>query len=169
MDNLVVLVDKQDKKINTEEKIKAHLGKGKLHRAFMIIIFDKEKKKILLQKRSKNKMLWPLYWDCSCASHPNLNESHKKAGERRLKEELGFTTPLRNKGKFYYFSKYKNIGSEREICAFLIGDYKGKMNPNPEEVKDVMWIDADFLKKDILKNSDKYTPWLKIGIKKFLK
>jgi isopentenyldiphosphate isomerase len=50
----VVLVDKKDNKIGLEEKTKAHLKQGKLHRAFMVFILN-EKGEILLQRRSEKK------------------------------------------------------------------------------------------------------------------
>lgn len=77
----LILVDEKDNIIGKEEKVKCHLGKGILHRAFTIFIFDKEGK-VLLQKRSKNKFLWPGFWETSCSSHPWRNETKQKRGSR---------------------------------------------------------------------------------------
>lgn len=166
--DLVIVVDERDKKLGISEKIRAHLKEGVLHRAFLVFIFDNQGK-ILIQKRSRKKMLWPLFWDCSLASHPKPKESYKEAGERRIKEELGFSCPLRIIGKFRYKAKYKNIGAEKEICAILFGKYSGPIKPNRKEVSDLRWIKIAELKKDISENPERYTPWLKIGFKKLLK
>ncbi len=108
-------------------------------------------------------MLWPLYWDGG-ASHPRLKEGYNSAGNRRLKEELGINCKLKNVGKFYYKSSYKKVGSENEICAILVGKYKGRIKVNPKEVADVKWLTIDELRKEFKKNPQKYTPWLKKGL-----
>ena len=49
----VILVNKKDKAIGKEEKMKAHLT-GKLHRAFSVFLINK-KGEVLIQKRAKSK------------------------------------------------------------------------------------------------------------------
>ncbi|MFT7184627.1 MAG: isopentenyl-diphosphate delta-isomerase [Oceanicoccus sp.] len=51
--NQVILVDKNNNEIGTEEKLKAHV-EGKLHRAFSVFIFN-SKNELLLQQRAKEK------------------------------------------------------------------------------------------------------------------
>lgn len=155
----VVVVNKKDQVLGEKEKVEAHKIKGALHRGFMALIFNK-KGEILLLKRSKKKRLWPLFWD-SCCSHPRLGESFLEAGERRLKEELDFTCKLKYVDKFYYRAIYKNIGSEEEICAVLVGKYDGKIEPNPEEIADFRWVRLEELKKEIKEKPEIFTPWLK--------
>lgn len=176
----LVLVNKNDEVIGFENKEKCHQGKGILHRAFTIFVFN-GKDEILIQKRSKFKKLWPLCWETSCSSHPRKDETFKEAAEKRMKEELGFTLPLKLVDKFQYqvsyrerwFNEssgkfcYKNIGSENELCAILVGRYNGKeIKPNPKEATDWKWIGIEKLKKEIAKNPPKYVSWLKIGLKK---
>lgn len=159
----LILVNEKDKAVGFATKDKCHQGKGILHCAFSVYIFN-EKGELLIQQRSKEKKLWPGFWSNSCCSHPRKSESCKKAGERRLKEELGFSSPLKLLDKFQYQAKYKNIGSENEICAVLVGQHQGEVKPNPKEAAAFKWIDLTALKKDIAKNPKKYTPWLKIGL-----
>jgi len=157
--DFVITVNSKDQKIGLKEKINAHLKNGVLHRAFVVFVTDGSGK-VLIQRRSKNKMLWPSYWECTLASHPRLGEDYVKAGRRRLMEELGFNCHLRMLDKFQYLAKYKNIGAEREVCAVLIGEYNGKIKPNPKEVAEWKWVRIDDLKEDIIKNPRKYAPWL---------
>ncbi len=164
----LLLVNEKDKVIGFETKEKCHQGKGVLHRAFSIYLFN-NKGELLVQQRSKFKKLWPLYWSNSCCSHPRKDESYLKAGERRLKEELGFTCPLKMVDKFQYQAQYKNIGSENEICAVLVGEYNGNIKSNFKEIADWKWIEINKLKDDFKKKPDKYTPWFKIGLRKYLK
>ncbi len=155
----VVTVDRQDRVLGEEERLKAHQVKGALHRGFTALVFNK-KGELLLLKRSKKKQLWPLFWD-GCCSHPKLGESYFVAGERRLKEELGFSCKLKYVDKFYYRAIYKNVGSEEEVCAVMRGDYDGEIKPNPDEVAEYRWVNLEKLKKEIKEEPEVFTPWLK--------
>jgi len=166
--DVVVLVNQNDEEIGEATKEEAHLGEGKLHRAFTVLLFN-EKKEVLLQKRSKEKLLWPLTWEASCSSHPLKNEGYVEAGERRLKEELGINVNLNFLTKFQYYQKYKDIGAEWEICALLIGNYNGKINPNPKEVSEVRWFNTKDLLKEFETHPHKFAPWLKIALNIYLK
>ena len=162
----IVKVSGDDEFLGLEDKIKCHKGKGILHRGFSALVFNK-KNQLLLTQRSRYKKLWPLFWDNSCASHPRKGESYVGAGKRRLREELGFSCGLREKGKFKYNVRYKNIGAENETCAILTGRIGNKkIKPNKKEVASWKWVDFRKVREDISKNPRKYTPWLRIGIKK---
>ena len=164
---MLVVVDKYDNVIGLETREKCHEKNGILHRAFIVFIFNDSQ--LLIQKRSKFKKLWPLYWDASCSSHPFQNETYEQAGERRLREELGFSCELKLLFKFQYHACYKNIGSENELCAALIGNYNGMVNPNPREIAEWKWIDLEELKDDMDKKPDRYTPWFKIGMDRIIR
>lgn len=162
----VILVDKDDRQIGLEEKVKSHMGDGVMHRAFSVFIFN-SKGEFLLQRRSREKMLWPLYWTNTCCSHPREGEDYQEAGQRRLKEEMGFSCTLKPVGKFSYHAKYKDIGSESELCSVLMGTYDGKVIPDPKEAAEYTWTNFQELQKDVAANPDKYTPWFKLELEKF--
>ncbi len=164
----LLLVNKKDKVIGFETKENCHQGKGILHRAFSVYIFD-DKARFLIQQRSKFKPLWPFYWANTCCSHPRKGEEYIEAGERRLKEEFGFTCSLRMIDKFQYQAKYKDVGSENEMCAILIGEHNGKIKADSKEIADWKWVNVNKLQNDFKKNPDEYAPWLKIGLKRYLK
>lgn len=164
--NGLIIVDNKDNVLGTEDKEKCHQGEGILHRAIFVLILNQEGQ-LLLTQRSKLKKLWPLNWDGACASHPYPKESYLACAKRRIKEELGLSCPLKFTGKFQYQASYKNVGSENEICAVFVGKYNSQIKPNPAEVADWQWIDLDELKKEIKRNPDKYTPWLKMVLGSF--
>ena len=168
MSDKLLVVNNQDKFLRYEEKEKCHQGQGILHRAFSVYIFN-NKGELLIQKRSRHKPLWPFFWANSCCSHPRKDESYVNAGERRIKEELGFFCCLREVDKFEYQAKFLEVGSENEICTILAGRYDGKVKLNPKEAIDYKWIDPYKLVEDFKKNPDEYTPWLKIGLERYLK
>lgn len=165
---MLVLVNKKDKVVGFETKEKCHQGKGILHRAFSVYLFN-NKGQLLIQQRSKFKKRWPLYWANTCCSHPRKDESYVKAGERRLKEEFGFSCSLKMVDKFQYQAKYRDVGSENEMCAILVGEYNDKIKANPKEIADWKWVDIDKLRDDFRKNPGRYVPWSKIGLKRYLK
>ena len=163
----VVLVDGQDKEIGVKDKLEAHLGDGYLHRAFTVLVFN-NRGETLIAKRSAEKMLWPLFWDNTCASHPKINESYEIAGERRLTEELGFTCKLKVVDRFQYSEKYQDIGSENEVCTTMIGEYDGEVHPVLTEVAEYKWISINDLRADMIKNPDIYTIWFKIALDRLI-
>jgi len=166
MDQLVI-VDQNDKKLGFESKEKCHNSCGILHRAFSVFVFN-DKKQLLIQQRSELKRLWPLYWSNTCCSHPRQDEAYEEAAERRIKEEIGISCELEYLYKFQYKAKYKNIGSENEICAVLTGSSNDEPSPDPDEIADYKWVDMDELVEDIKKNPEKFTPWFKDEIKELL-
>ena len=74
------------------EKMEAH-RMARLHRAFSIFIFN-DQEKLLLQQRNTEKYHSGGLWTNTCCSHPQPGEEIEAAANRRLQEEMGFTTPL---------------------------------------------------------------------------
>lgn len=161
----LILVDKNDKPIGTEEKVKCHLPIGKLHRAFTILLFNKDGK-LLLTRRSQSKMLWPRDWDGTVASHPRQSETYVSSAERRLPEEIGVSCKLEYLFKFEYHVSYKNIGSENEICGTLIGIVKDptRIKLVQEEIDAIKWVSFYELLDDIKKNPQVYCPWMLLAL-----
>ena len=161
----LILVDKDDNPIGTEEKIKCHLPNGKLHRAFTILLFSKDCK-LLLTRRSQSKMLWPGDWDGTVASHPRQSETYVSSAERRLPEEIGISCKLDYLFKFEYHVPYKNIGSENEICGTLIGIIEDNTNIKlvKEEIDAIKWVSVDELLDDLKKVPEIYCPWMILAL-----
>ncbi|MFN7822705.1 MAG: isopentenyl-diphosphate delta-isomerase, partial [Bacteroidota bacterium] len=89
----LILVNEMDEIVGTMEKMEAH-QKAMLHRAFSIFIFN-SRGELLLQQRAQGKYHCGGLWTNSCCSHPRPDEETSTAAQRRLQEELGFTTPLK--------------------------------------------------------------------------
>lgn len=157
----LIRVDEQDRILGYESKNVCHQGAGLLHRAFSIFIFN-EQRQLLLQKRSAEKPLWPLYWSNSVCSHPREGESYETATARRLQEELGITTPLRFFFRFHYQAAFENVGSEHELCSVYVGKFQGAIRPNKHEIAEWKYIEPDELTRDLLACPEQYTPWFKM-------
>ncbi len=162
----VVLVNKDDNILGFKEKFEAHKNPVPLHRAISVVIFNKDRKRMLLQKRTSGKPTWPLFWSNTVCSHPFPEEDYKHTAERRLKEEMGFSTALKEIFRFTYSVKYNETWGEHEYDVVFGGEYAGPVNPNPNEVADYKWVDIGGLKKDIAAKPELYTPWFKIILAK---
>jgi len=81
------IVNDADKIIGYKNKEQAY-KMGALLRSVQIFVYN-PKKKLFIQKRSKNKLRFPNYFCASVAGHVEAGESYRKAAIRELKEELG--------------------------------------------------------------------------------
>jgi isopentenyl-diphosphate delta-isomerase len=157
----LILVDEQDNEIGTGEKLACHLDQGLLHRAFSVFLFNLEGQ-LLIQQRSENKMLWPLYWANSCCSHPRAGEHTNDAARRRIDEELGVTAELKFLYKFVYQAAYEDVGSEHENCWVYVGHFDGILNIDASEIASHRFIAPDELTAELEENPGVYSPWLKL-------
>ncbi|MFT3682938.1 MAG: isopentenyl-diphosphate Delta-isomerase [Ferruginibacter sp.] len=157
----VILVNEKDQQTGTMEKMEAH-RKALLHRAFSIFIFD-EKGNMLLQKRAAGKYHSPGLWTNACCSHPQPGEDIVKAAEKRLYEEMGFTTPLEKKFSFTYKASFENGLTEYEYDHVFTGVYSGPVKPDAEEVSDYCFLTVADIKNALQEEPHLYTAWFKIA------
>jgi len=160
IDDFVILVNKNDKKIGLMPKMEAH-KKGALHRAFSVFIFN-NKNELMIQKRNINKYHSPGLWTNTCCSHQKDGESNITAGKRRLLEEMGFCVELNEIGSFIYNVGVDNGLIEHELDYILVGKYNGNVKINSDEVDNWKWMSLDNIKDDIRTRSKNYTEWFKI-------
>ena len=164
-EELVILVDKNDNPIGTEEKVNVIYQMenyiGNLLHCYLILMEE-----LVLTKRAKEKMLWPGDWDGTFASHPRESEGYVSSGERRMPEELGISGKLDYFHKFEYHVSYKDVGSENEICGTLVGviDENTKLKEIEGEIDEIKWISAKELITEIKINPEIYCPWMLIAL-----
>ena len=168
MEEQVVLVNEKDEVLGTMGKMEAH-EKGILHQAISILLFN-SKGEMLLQQRASAKYHWADIWSNTVCTHPRENETHQAAAERRLLEELGFSTELKEVFSFIYKAHDKDSGLiEHEYDHVFLGNYDGEIPFNTDEVKDVEWVSVSELLKDIELNPEKYSFWFKIILEEMKK
>ncbi|WP_269223719.1 MULTISPECIES: isopentenyl-diphosphate Delta-isomerase [Flavobacterium] len=161
----VILVNELDEQIGLMPKLEAH-EKAILHRAFSVFVLN-EKKEIMLQQRAHQKYHSPLLWTNTCCSHQREGETNIQAGSRRLFEEMGFNTELKELFHFIYKAPFDNGLTEHELDHVMIGYYNGEPMINTEEVEDWKWMKIEDVKSDMLLNPSKYTVWFKIIFDEF--
>tara|TARA_Y100000991_G_C21848956_1_gene295775 strand:- start:20 stop:544 length:525 start_codon:yes stop_codon:yes gene_type:complete len=161
----VILVNEKDQEIGLMPKLEAH-QKAVLHRAFSVFIFNSENE-LMLQQRASNKYHSPNLWTNTCCSHQRSGESNIQAGTRRLYEEMGFTTSLKEITSFIYKAPFDNGLTEHELDHIMVGYYNEDPVINSDEVEDWKWMKIEDVKQDIVLNPNLYTAWFKIIFKNF--
>jgi isopentenyl-diphosphate Delta-isomerase len=179
-----ILVDKDDNIIGFDTKKNCHLiTKGlKLHRAFSVFLFDKDNR-LLLQKRSSDKITFPDYWANTCCSHPlhiegetNGIEGVKNAARRKLEQELGIKPNQIPLDCLTFITRihYKaicndDIWGEHEIDYILICKPPENiiLNINPNEVSQVKYFCQEELTQ-FMHNKELKSPWFNLIEEYFL-
>lgn len=155
-------------KVETREKCHSN---GLWHRAVYGFIFNKNGD-VLLQKRSKNKKLWPDLWDVTAGGHVLTNEFGMQALIREVKEELGLniseeeitylvgSTSINEKGNIInkHFNECYLIKKDVDIENIKLQE---------EEVSEVRWFSKEEILERIDNNFDGITE--KMGPWNFLK
>jgi len=162
----VILVNAQDEVIGYASKMAAH-EKALLHRAFSVFIFN-DKGELLLQQRAAHKYHSPRLWTNTVCSHQRKDEENISAGRRRLMEEMGMTTKLKEVFHFIYKAPFDNGLTEHELDHVMIGFSNDNPVINPDEVMAYKWESLDKIAADIQTHPQHYTEWFKIIFKNSL-
>ena len=161
----VILVNENDEPIGLMEKLEAH-EKAVLHRAFSVFVLN-DKNEVMLQQRAHHKYHSPLLWTNTCCSHQREGETNIQAGTRRLFEEMGFTTELKELFHFIYKAPFDNGLTEHELDHVMIGYHNEAPKINPDEVESWKWMSIEAIRDDIQTQSENYTVWFKIIFDEF--
>lgn len=165
MEEKVILVNEDDEPIGLMPKMEAH-EKAVLHRAFSVFVMN-DKGEIMLQQRAGHKYHSPLLWTNTCCSHQRDGETNIEAGKRRLMEEMGFETELKEVFSFIYKAPFDNGLTEHELDHVMVGKFNDPPNINPEEVANWKWMLPLDVKEGMTKHPDQYTEWFKIIFERF--
>ncbi|KAG0267315.1 isopentenyl-diphosphate delta-isomerase idi1 [Actinomortierella ambigua] len=197
MEEMCIVVDRDDKRIGADSKKTCHLMKNilglkLLHRAFSVFLFSADGQKMLLQQRATEKITFPDAWTNTCCSHPlntadELVEENqlgaRTAAQRKLFHELGIVAedvPLEDfhfLTRIHYLAASNEVWGEHEIdyIFFVRPQHKELIDiaPVANEVRDVMWVTQDELRELLEKGVQEgsgiiVTPWFKLICENFL-
>ena len=160
----VVLVNEKDEAVGTMEKMAAH-EQAALHRAFSVFVFNK-KGDLLMQQRALSKYHSGGLWTNTCCSHPRPGEHVADAANRRLQEEMGFTTSLTKAFDFTYKAAFDNGLTEHEFDHVFTGIYEGPIHFNPNEVASYAFMTEKELEEQIQETPARFTAWFHIAYPK---
>ena len=179
MDERCIIVDNEDNVKGHDTKINCHLGKGKLHRAFSVLLFN-SKGKLLIQKRASDKITFPAIWANSCCSHPLYNDSEingiegaRNAAKRKMEQELGIAEDRINEDDLLFITKmhYKARADEKwiehEIDYIFVIVRDLDISPNPNEIEETRYVNSEEL-QTLFSSNEKIGPWFRLIKENFL-
>ena len=178
MSEAVILVDENDSAIGSASKVSAHYQAGLLHRAFSVLMFDREGR-LLLQKRADDKVTFPGVWANSCCSHPLSSDTEselidasgvKRAAIRKLHQELGISPDELSLDDFHFVTKMMYSARmnadwiEREIDHILVIQADVDIKINQNEVSEIKWVSKQELHHILAGDIDiggEIAPWFR--------
>lgn len=166
MNDEIILVDLFDNEIGYTDKTDAH-ARGLLHRAFSVFVIHDGR--MLIQKRHRDKYHSGGLWTNACCSHPRRGESLTDAVARRMQEELGFASEVREQFQFVYRHVFDNGVTEYEYDHVFLTDYDGEVRVDPLEAEEIKWITVEDLARDLLNRPELYTVWFQIAAPEILR
>lgn len=164
MEELVILVDQDDRETGVMEKIQAH-REALLHRAFSVFVFN-SKGELMLQQRALGKYHSPGLWTNTCCSHPRPGEETEAAAHRRLQEEMGFDCTLSKIFHFTYKAPFDNNLTEHEVDHVFVGFSDTLPVINPEEVESYRFATLDDISVEMAENPKLFTVWFQIAFER---
>lgn len=161
--HLVELVDATGAATGSCTVAEAHTAPGRLHRAFSVLLVD-DRGRVLVQQRASVKTRFALRWANACCGHPAPGQPVSEAAAQRLVEEIGVRgVALEEAGVHPYRAEDPRTGRvEHEYDHVLLGRVTPEvaMRPDPAEVAQVDWVEADTLRSGLVTDPTRYAPWL---------
>ena len=164
-DLLVELVDDTGTAIGACSVGAAHTPPGQRHRAFSVLLYDRDGR-VLLQQRAAVKTRFASRWSNTCCGHPAPGQDTVAAAAQRLAEELGLTpehtTALTEIGVYPYDAADPGSGRvEREWDHVLVATLiSGTPVPDAAEVSQYAWLAPQAVRAGLSSSPQDYTPWL---------
>lgn len=160
---LVVLASADGTPIGTADKATVHTDNTPLHLAFSAWIIREGQ--VLITRRALSKKTWPGVWTNSFCGHPGPGESDEAAVQRRAEFEVGITAQLAPEPILPGFAYQATDASgivENEICPVYVAELPAdaELEPNPDEICEFAWVDADKLIAAADATPFAFSPWL---------
>jgi len=150
---ILPVVDKKDKVIGQATREECHKYRLR-HRAIHVFVFKGNK--ILLQKRSSEKDVYPGFYEASVSGHVLKGETYERAAIRELKEEIGIEASrqeLQAKDKIEI-----QFGPEHEFVQIFMLKTDSAIKLKDGEVEKYEWATEKELLKEIKTQEKKFTP-----------
>lgn len=160
LEESVVLLDEDGNSIGITPKRTVHDQDTPLHLAFSCYLFDADGR-LLLTRRALSKPTWPGAWTNSCCGHPAPGEGMVDAVRRRVLDELGvriddvrLLLP-----RFRYRAVMPDGMVENEMCPVLVATTSDRLEPDPSEVEEYVWVEWESFRAEILAGTREISPW----------
>ncbi len=141
---MIEIVDDEDTIVGSATR-KDVDEKALIHRTVFIIVENKDRK-LLIQKRSRSKSVFPGLWDLSASETVRSGEYYESAARRGMKEELGVI----GKPQFLFNARFRSAGYNSNIRAFYFR-FDGEITLQKEEIDEVRFASNDEIESLIRK------------------
>src|SRR6266852_5928107 len=128
-DELFDLVDADDQVIGQVRRGDAHRDPALLHRSVQVLVFSSDAR-LLLQRRSRHKDLFPGYYCASASGHVARGDDYGTTATRETLEELGVAPPLA-----FFARTIVRSREETELTAIYLAHSDGPFHFHPTETE----------------------------------
>jgi len=166
-DDLVIPAIAADGSLYPLGKLEAHRI-GAQHLAVSVFLFHGDT--LLIQRRAFGKYHSGGQWANTCCTHPHWGEAPFACAQRRLTEETGLSARLEARGIVDYRADVGNGLTENERVHVFSGAVDDEVPLDcfdPGEVQALRWIGRDALHDEVEADGSRFTPWLRIYLKRW--
>ncbi len=134
-EELVWIVDEKNRPIGAATRPEMRQQRL-IHRSTYILISD-SKHRILVQKRTLTKDIYPGLWEIAAGGVVAYGENYYDSALRELQEETGISNvTLKEHLDFYYEDQDNRLWGRLFSCI-----WDGHIRPQPEEVQEICMVD----------------------------
>lgn len=146
---LVDLYDENRVPLGRTAERSARKGPGEYRMVVHVCVFD-SRGRLLIQRRTEEKVIWPGLWDVSVGGGVDAGETSRQGAEREFREELGYALDLSGLRP----SMTVNFDGGFDDFYILTKDLVLEdLTLQKEEVQDVRWVTLEEL-LDMLDRGD---------------
>ena len=158
---IVDLYDEERRPLGLTAERHAPKAPGQYRLVVHVCYFDR-RGRLLIQRRTENKDLWPGRWDVSVGGGVDAGETSRQAAEREFREELGFPLDLTGVRQTVTW----NFSEGFDDFFLVTGDLEtSRLTLQPSEVAEIRWADQDTV--EAMVDSGDFIPYPK-GFLQFL-
>jgi len=154
---LLTKVDKNNMVIGSIPRGVAHKSPDIIYRTIFVVVKN-DKDKVLLQKRSSTKDLYPDCWDLSVGGHVNFGKSYIETAVQELKEELGIKASAKELN--FIGEVLVKLPASNEF--FHVFEYTlkptDKIQLEADEVSNTKWMSINEIKESMQQQKLKWYP-----------
>jgi isopentenyl-diphosphate delta-isomerase type 1 len=129
------VVDSDDRVVGAAPRREVH-ARGLLHRAVHVLVLDAAGR-VLLQRRSAAKDMYPNQWAASASGHVDRGEDYDTATVREMGEEIGIHTAVAPE-RICRIYACEETG--REFVWVYRYRHDGQVVANPAEISELGWF-----------------------------
>ena len=165
VEDLVVLVEDDGTPCGTAPRATVHTTDTPLHLAFSCYVRD-ESGRFLLTRRAVGKRTWPGVWTNSFCGHQRPGEALSDTIRRYAAHELGIE--VEDLREVLPDFRYRAVDAgglvENELCPVWTARTRSALDPNPDEVEEIRWLEDTELHAAVEAAPWALSPWLVLQV-----